>query len=474
MNLLSPTLQSKISSRPTNTFVRSKNTTFKNEHISITKYEDIPRKDVRIPLSFDGREIWKGLLTQPKNQGTCGSCWAFASTSTLADRFNIQSRGLLHINLSPAKVILCDFRGKELNIKHPEKEREQITKIEVQSNKKSACFGNTLHDAWRYLFTIGTNTSDCVPYKKEYGIYKQLQQLGSFTIPQKMPTCTQATGILSDMCSDFTFNDYTGEETGTPARFYKALHFYGIAGIPEDGGNEKNIRYNIYMWGPVSTGFKVYPDFYTFDPKTQIYEWDGKGYQVGGHAVEIVGWGTENNKDYWIIKNSWGTEWGDNGYFKMIRGTNNCELEENVITGVPDFFYTLDEKSIIPSIWAENINMKLQKEKLNTVTQTAGGGIDFNTGYTRRVMATMPWIDFNRPINISDLPHWKTFIAGIDGDIKHRALYQNNIQTKNIDNTTSNQSLNIIIVILFILSCLTIVIGIIYLQFFRKKYPYSI
>lgn len=42
------------------------------------------------------------------------------------------------------------------------------------------------------------------------------------------------------------------------------------------------------------------------------------------HAVLAVGFGTDNGLDYWLIKNSWGAAWGDNGYFKMQRGVNMC------------------------------------------------------------------------------------------------------------------------------------------------------
>ena len=466
MNVLSESLRAKISIRPTNTILRSKYThQQENAHKNLLKTVYIIDDKVKVPKQFDGRIVWDGLLNPSVDQGSCGSCWAFASTGTLADKFNIQSMGLMNIKLSATRLILCDLKGDQFKIPHPELNLEEVALQQSYSNKTSACFGNTLASAWVYLFIIGTNTEECVPYNKKYGEYNELDELGSFSVPEKMPVCNQVVGILGDMCADFTYNEYSKEETGTPARFYRNVHYYALAGVPKDGGSEKNIRYNIFKWGPVSTTFAVYPDFYDFNPINNIYEWNGQGPQVGGHAVEIVGWGFEKNIDYWIIKNSWGTQWGDNGYFRMVRGTNNCELEENVITGIPDFFYPLKKVNNIyeqGSIFLESGESKIIREYINTDMKVKTGGIDSTTGYTRRIMTTMPWVKFTRPVFLNELPDYNKWVAGIDASVKKRIIYQSFINSKRNDLKYGDQSMDTVIILLSILVSLLIIIFIIY------------
>lgn len=70
-----------------------------------------------------------------------------------------------------------------------------------------------------------------------------------------------------------------------------------------------------------------------FLPHTGVYHSTTKE-GAYGHAVKIIGWGVEKDTPYWLCANSWGTEWGDNGFFKIIRGNNECEIENNVVAGL--------------------------------------------------------------------------------------------------------------------------------------------
>jgi len=471
-NLLSSKVQALIDSNPTNTIIRSESTDMNKIFIHLLRECDIDKIQVDIPDSFDGRIAWKGLLTEPKNQGACGSCWAFASTSCLADRFNIQSMGLLHVDLSSARLVLCDQQGRLMDIKHPEYDLEKVSEQEVYSSSNRACFGASLVDAWTYLFVFGTNTSQCFPYDiKTYGMFNQLSGVGSFTIPEKTPICIQMSGILRDMCSDIKFDPYTSSEVGTPAKFYKALHMYAIAGVKEDDGDEKNIRYDIFRWGPVCSAMKIYPDFYTFKGKG-IYEWNKQYQQVGAHAIEIVGWGEQSNKKYWIVKNSWGTDWGDEGYFKILRGVNECEIEENVITGVPDFWYPLSydiKKTPANYIWSESQEVINRRKQISTQRTETAGGRDPESGYSRRILATIPWTDFSRLIKLEDLPDYKNWIAGINANVNNIKTYQNNINSKYDDILYTDQSLYTVIILIFTLILILIIVGIIiYIRSKRK------
>tara|TARA_Y100000389_G_scaffold798_2_gene846 strand:+ start:817 stop:2256 length:1440 start_codon:yes stop_codon:yes gene_type:complete len=449
MEKLSAGLQAAIKSYPLKTVVRSQDNKVNDAYAGVTHIIPNAQK-LKIPDDFDGREVWVGLLPPVMNQGQCGSCWAFASTGALAARFNIQSMGLLNIQLSTLKLILCDLQGAEIDV--DTLNTYGASRVASKALSTSACYGNSLMDASRYLYQIGTCTEECAPYDKNYGEHniaggKFTQGLGQFGgASNAIPYCGDVFGPFGDMCTGYAYTVPSGRERGVPQRAYKALHFYALAGIKADGGSEADIRQNIYRWGPVCTGMLVYPDFYTFDPVTEIYAWDKKGPVVGGHAIELVGWGSKGGTDYWIIKNSWGTDWGLDGYFLMQRGTNMCEIEENAIGYIPDFFYPAGHQIEHDAMFRAPKVLQEGRDKVTTALNVAGGGIDTSTGYTRRVMATMPWIDVARPVQLSALPNWDKFVAGDMATLEGRAKYQARERTENAPVRYSKQSVNIFIV----------------------------
>jgi cathepsin B len=84
--------------------------------------------------------------------------------------------------------------------------------------------------------------------------------------------------------------------------------------------------------GPIEVGFMVYADFPLY--QSGVYS-HVAGKMVGGHAVKLMGWGNENGRDYWLCANSWNTNWGDNGFFKISRGTNEGNIENMAWAGIP-------------------------------------------------------------------------------------------------------------------------------------------
>eukprot|EP00494_Astrolonche_serrata_P001564 UN01570 len=79
--------------------------------------------------------------------------------------------------------------------------------------------------------------------------------------------------------------------------------------------------------GPITAQFMVHQDFLSY--KSGVYQHKGVDAPLGGHAIKIIGYGTDSASglDYWTVANSWNEEWGDKGFFKIVRGKNNCQIE---------------------------------------------------------------------------------------------------------------------------------------------------
>jgi cathepsin B len=98
----------------------------------------------------------------------------------------------------------------------------------------------------------------------------------------------------------------------------KATTFDQFQGIPA-------IKREIMTNGPVQAGFTVYDDFFNYSDG--VYQATSSTV-AGGHAVEIVGWSTDNHGDYWIVKNSWGDGWGMKGFFNIY--VDQAEISDEI------------------------------------------------------------------------------------------------------------------------------------------------
>lgn len=96
----------------------------------------------------------------------------------------------------------------------------------------------------------------------------------------------------------------------------------------------EDIQADILNNGPVEGAFLVPPSFFNYQSGVFVPQ-PGEG-TVGGHAIKILGWGTENDVDYWLCANSWGASWGGlDGFFKIKRGDDTCQIEDQVYAGIP-------------------------------------------------------------------------------------------------------------------------------------------
>jgi cathepsin B len=218
-----------------------------------------------LPLYFNSTQKWPNCISPIRNQGHCGSGWAFAATEVLSDRFCIRNN--TQLTLSPQYLISCDYLD-------------------------FGCNGGTLITSWTQLKYFGLTTESCRPYTAGGG---------------EVDSCS-----LFSTCAD-----------GTEYRKYYASSYYYLSTVEE-------MKRNIMLKGPIEAGFLVYDDFMSY--KGGIYRRTSDNV-LGGHAVRVLGWGEEDGIRYWIAANSWGTQWGDEGYFKIAYG--ECGFENAIIAGDP-------------------------------------------------------------------------------------------------------------------------------------------
>lgn len=257
-----------------------------------------------VPTAFDARQEWPQCLSvgRIRNQGNCGSCWAFGAAEVLADRVCIAG-GNRNFTASVEYLLDCDTAND------------------------AGCQGGYLDDAWAFLRDVGVPAEACDPYQycpdpetptcKKNG--SEPARLPA-PPPPPLPTggATPRQFLCPDQCGD-----------GSALNRLRATSAYAVA----RPGDHVGMQQEILAKGPIEVGFFVFSDFMSY--KSGVYfRTPGASGPLGGHAARILGWGVDEAKvPYWLVANSWGPEWGMEGFFRIRRGTNECGIESTPAAG---------------------------------------------------------------------------------------------------------------------------------------------
>ena len=333
-----------------------------------------PTHLLTVPPNFDPFNHWGNLLPPVINQGSCQNCFCCASVFSFQARLSLFTNGAVRVPLSTYEPTICD--GVIRSDQPVTAATERVINNIVHSG--AACTGNTIENIMIFLYEYGTQETGCF----DMGVLKKrgYTPLSRVTDSNNIPWCGQVIGAQLAHCSDGT----------TPARFFRAIAYYSLYPSPDC------IRNEIYRWGPVVVGMTMYDSFMAWDG-TGIYTGphDGEA-PLGGHAVCAVGWGVENGIEYYWIANSWGTDYGIQGYFKIKVGV--CDLEKNAMALIPDtgapFDLALLDYAFTPS-----------KEQLR---ERDWFNVDPVTGYKRGMIPS--WARAIVPSRA--VPDFRVFMAG--------------------------------------------------------------
>lgn len=418
--------------------------------------KDIPSVKTRAQLTY---QVWLDLLNDNKNDSEKKEIKL--NTKDLLDYWRKQP-----LNLSAEKLITCCIDCFKLEFK---------ANFKKQINNP-VCMGGSLQDAWTLLRDTGTPETLCIGYNLDN--YHEGDELSScrelqgpfysfcsgykFKDSEKSLTNKQINKEVSDLENSGAYPAAIKYESKYPwidpqLMRFKAKNAYTIS------NNMAEIQREIIQRGPVNSGFLVYDDFQTnfggigyggqlYDGKNPVgsdsnclvYMRDPslKGQSTGGHAITIVGWGIfiykksgkEYHIPYWTCLNSWGVDWGHSGfsdyqnrndvpkklkgggYFWIIRGINNCGIEENVTCGQPNIENlsypgvidkygwgadppSLNNKNIsfLPPLNTKDINVNNKKLEISPTIMGGGGFVDFvppSTYNLKSMNAPSPFIMF--------------------------------------------------------------------------------
>jgi len=254
-------------------------------------------RHLQVPDSFDSRNQWGSICPSTssiRDQGACGSCWAFGAVESATDRVCIHSNGTNQPYLSAEDLLsCCDF------------------------SCGMGCDGGYPSAAWDYFQSTGIVTGG--DYNSAQGCY-----------PYQVAACEHHVSGPLPPCGDEVDTPSCSQTCQNGATWATDKHFGATSySVPSD---VTSIQQEIMTNGPVEAAFTVYEDFVSY--KSGVYQ-HVTGSELGGHAISIIGWGTDSGTPYWIVKNSWNTGWGAKGLFNILRGSDECGIEDGVVAGMP-------------------------------------------------------------------------------------------------------------------------------------------
>ncbi|KAL3310141.1 hypothetical protein Ciccas_011297 [Cichlidogyrus casuarinus] len=254
-------------------------------------------KDLVLPKQFDARKNWPECksIGHIGDQSLCGSCWAYSSANSMSDRICIHT-GKTDVNVSVADLLSCCTECGD------------------------GCDGGDPMEAFLYWQKNGIVTGG--DYGSEQGCK-----------PYLLPPCEHHTNGSRISCD--AFDSPTPQCTSTCRIGYDKHYHEDMTYSTETYVilySELGIMRDLYLNGPLVLSLDVYEDFMIY--QGGIYKHVAGNY-LGGHAVRLIGWGEEKGDKYWLIANSWNTNWGENGLVRIRRGTNECKIEEFVVAGIP-------------------------------------------------------------------------------------------------------------------------------------------